>query len=519
LIVCVIYGLAYLLAALAPTLEGDSLAGYLVLPREYARNHAMVAVDYAYGTIFPQNGQLVAALGFLLQGQILAQLLVVWLPGLVALAALYTFTRTWLSRRAALIAMAAWYGMASVGYLAASAKVDLAWAAFDLLSLVAFGRWYFARPHERHWRWLVLAGFFLGVAGGVKQASLFTAVALSIAMAVRLWQDGQRRPGAWITAYLALGVPAAMAAAWALRTYLMAGILAFTAAEFRDESGAIGFFRTLWQMSMLGNAVSVEGPVGKSIGPTILATVPLLALVRTADRRVWQIAAFCGLMLVLWFTGVQRARHLLPTLALLSLLAGHVITLLLAQRPRLGQVLVVLMLISLGINFATWSHTNFVAFPRLGYILGLQNLEGYLATNLPRMPWHPNYAMVAYARDRLPASARIAGLTTVNSYYLSRPFYANWTHTPVEMPNAADYAASMRAARITHVLINDYDVRTWRLQSSWLLQPDFHTRYLRKLFCADAQCLYEVASPPSRPVPASPSPSARLCQPAREAVR
>ena len=36
--VLAVYGLAYLVVALAPTLEGDSIAGYLLTAREYARN-------------------------------------------------------------------------------------------------------------------------------------------------------------------------------------------------------------------------------------------------------------------------------------------------------------------------------------------------------------------------------------------------------------------------------------------------------------------------------------------------
>ena len=480
----------YAITALSPTLEGDSIAGYLLVAREYAVRHAIEPVDCAYVTSYPQNGEMLSILGFLLRGQILAQCLVSFTMGILCLAVIYAIGRTYLSRQVALVGMTIWYGTYSVAYLNASGKIDLAWAAFDLLALLAFGRWHFARPGERHWRWLVLAGFFLGVAGGTKQASLFTAVVLSAAVAVRLWQDGQRKPGTWVRAYLALGLPMALAVLWVVRTYLMTGALGFTGAELRGDSGLAGFFRTLWQMSMLGNAISVEGPLGKPIGPTILVTVPLLALFRNIERRVWHILAFCGLMLVLWFNGVQRARHLLPTLALLALVAGYVITLLLAWRARLGQFVIVLAVVSLGLNLGIWGYVNLVSLQRLPYVLGLQNLDGYLAANLPKSHWYPNHAIVAYSRDHLPPEARIAALSSGNGYYLERPFYTNWSQAPAEIPNPDEFATQLQAAGITHVFTNDFVINVRGLQDAWLARPEFQARYLTRLICADGQCLY-----------------------------
>ncbi|MDA2932733.1 hypothetical protein MYX82_00155 [Acidobacteria bacterium AH-259-D05] len=491
LVLFLVYSVAYALVALTPTLESDSIGGYLLTAREYARQGGIVSIDYAYSNSFPANGQMLSTLGFLLRGQILAQLLLVWLMGLLALATIYAFGTAWLSQRAALVAMVVWYGMYSVGYLATSAKIDLAWAAFDLLALLAFSRWYFHQQGERDLRWLVLAGFFLGMAGGIKQVSLLTAFALSAAVAVGLWQDRKRTLKSWGIAYIALGLPTALALVWVARTYLMTESLAFTGTGLRGDSGVVGFLRTLWQMSMLGNAPSVEGPMGKPIGPTILATVPLLALFRKVDGRVWHILAFCGLMLVLWFSGVQRARHLLPTLALLSLLAGYVITSLLAWWPRLGQTVVVLMVISLGLNLGTWGYINFVSLQRLPYVLGLQNLDGYLTANAPKLSWYPSYAIVAYTREHLPAEARIAALSGGNGYYLERPFYPNWT-TPAQVPDPDEFADQLKAAGITHVFTNDYVVNVRGLQDAWLARPEFVADYLQELICAEGQCLYGV---------------------------
>ena len=485
-------GLAYLVVALTPTLEGDSLSGYLLIPREYARSHSLGLVDDAWGAAFPQNGQLISVFGFLLRGQVLAQLLVAWLPSVLALATVYAIGRTLLSTRASLVAVAIWYGMYATAYLAPSAKIDLAWAAFDLLALLSFSRWYFARPDDRRWGWLVLAGLFLGVAGGTKYASVYTAMALAMAIAVCLWQQSERRPREWVRAYLALGLPAMLAGMWVVRSYLLTGEPAYTAAGHLSDSGVVGFFRTLWQMSMLGNAVGVEGPLSKSIGPTIVATLPLFILFRNVDRRVWHILAFCGLVLVFWFFGVQRARHLLPTLGLLSLLAGYAVMLLLTHRPRLGQAVLVLILVSVSLNLANWGYVNLMSTQRLPYVVGLQDEAAYLDANLPKRTWLPNYAMVAYARDHLSAKARIAALSTRNGYYLDRPFYVGWEDTTTRMPDDDRFADQLRQEGITHVFVNDFVVGALFLGDAWLNQPEFQREHLRRLICADGQCLYAV---------------------------
>jgi hypothetical protein len=491
---CALFALAYLLAGLTPTLEGDSLAGYLVLARQYAGSGNLAPGDHAYGTAYPQGGQALAALGFLLYGQILAQLLVVWLPGLLALAAIYAFGRLWVSRRAAWVGMAVWYGMPSVAYLAASAKVDIAWAALDLTAVLAFSRWYFGEPERSHRRWLILAGMLLGAAGGVKQTSALTALVLAAAIAARLWQMEERSPRAWAASSLAFGLPAATAAVWVWRTYRLTGSPAVVEAGIREATGPVGFISTLWQMSMLGNAWSVEGPLGKSVGPAFLAAVPLFLLTPGRDRRLWPLLAFCGLMLVLWFHGVQRARHLLPTLALLALVAGHAVTTLLAGRRRLGRLVAALTLASVAVSFGAWGYVNFVSLDRLRYVLGLQDLDGYLASNLPKMPWYPNHAVGVYARAHLPPDARIAALSSRNSYYLDRPLYVTWTQTPAQVPDPAVLMGQLQAARITHVFTNDYVIEARGLQDAWLLQPAFQVRYLEPLMCSGGQCLFRVAA-------------------------
>ena len=491
LAVAAVYGMVYLLVVLAPTLEGDSLAGYMIVAREYADDGGIASVEYAYTNVFPANGQMLTTAGFLLRGQILAQLMVVWLPGLLALAAMYAIGRPWLSRRAILVGMAVWYGTFAVGYLAQSGKIDLAWAAFELLALLAFSRWYFVDGKERDWRWLVLTGLFLGVAGGTKQASLFAAVAIGAAVAFRLWEDRTWSSRTWIVTYALLALPATIAVLWVARAYVITDSPPFTGSSLPGESGFIGFFRVLWDMSMGGNAPGTAGNFGKAIGPAILAIVPLVIALRNVDRRVWHLLAFSALVVVMWYFGVQRARHLLPALALLSLIAGYVLVRLVHERPLLGQSAVVLAAAALAINLATWTYINHISLERVQYVVGIHDTQEYLDANLPQLEWYPNGSIVSYSRRILPADARIAALSTANSFYLDRPFYPDYTSPNPDRPDdASAFRDKLEADGITHVFTNEYAVVQRGLQSAWFAQPGFRDEFLTELVCDDGQCLY-----------------------------
>ena len=98
-------------------------------------------------------------------------------------------------------------------------------------------------------------------------------------------------------------------------------------------------------------------------------------------------------MLILWYNGVQRARHLLPTIALLSLVAGYVIHLLISLNPKIGRMILILVVLSIGLNLGPWVYVNYVSMNRLGYVTGKQDLDSYLKSNLLKWAWYPNYAI------------------------------------------------------------------------------------------------------------------------------
>jgi 4-amino-4-deoxy-L-arabinose transferase-like glycosyltransferase len=492
-LITVAFVLVYAISSLVPTLEGDSLADYLLLARAYAQHHKLVMVDftgYHASNSFPQNGMLICTLGFLLSGQILAQVLVAFSMGLFCIGITYAIGRTWFSRKAAIVAIAVWYCTACVAYLSASAKFDLAWAAFDLCSLLSFSRWFFARPGERQDRWLLLAGIFLGIAGGIKQVSVFTIVVLSIGIVWRVWQESRFNIKAWVRPVLILALPASMAFVWMVRAYFSTGQFFALGQDTVNYHGITGFFRVLWEMSMLGNAWSVEGPRGKSIGPALLALLPLLCLVKNRNPLIRPLLIFCALMVVLWFLGVQRARHLLPTLAVASLVAGFILVRFADERPLLGRFMSGLVILSLCIVFGSTAYVQLVSINRIPYVLGAQNFDAYLEKNLLLSRWSPAPAIFRYMRDSLPADARIAMFPTGLAYYLGKPAYSGWRESPRSDTGSLHLRKELQEKRITHVFVNPQAAAILDCNDAWMMEPGFQEKNLTELMRRGDQSLF-----------------------------
>ena len=164
---------------------------------------------------------------------------------------------------------------------------------------------------------------------------------------------------------------------------------------------------------------------------------------------------------------------------------------LLAERTWVGTLIVVSIIFTLGLNLGAWGYVNLVSLHRLSYIVGLQNLDSYLATNLPKSRWLPNHAMVTYIHDNIPENAHIASLTVGgHGYYMDRPIYADWNQTQEEVPDPTDLISKMRTAGMTHVFVNELVINVHQLQDAWLADSEFQRGYLDQLICNQGQCLY-----------------------------
>ena len=481
----------YLLVALAPTLDGDSLAGYLVVARDFAKQGRVFSATYAYTNLFPANGQLIAALGFSLKGQIVAQLFTVWFMGVLGALGLYSIGTKLFNSRISLIGVFAWYSMASVAVLSASMKVDLVWAAFEIISILAFSQWYFAGRNQRDWRWLIITGLFLGVAFGTKHATAFTAIMLATAVAYRLYSDKNVSLKAWLVSFSSIVLFALPGLVWVIRSVVISGSLGFAGSDLAGESGFYGFFIYLWDMSMLGNSNSIEGPNGKSIGPIFLSMLPCVILLRNVDTKIWHVSLYALAMLLISFFVVQRARHILPALGLMSLIAGYVINRLSISSPRLGSFIIILVLVASSVATATWTYTNFVSIETVQRSLNIIDDREYFTRNLGNFSRYPSWEIIRVSNDLTSEEAVIASPGASNGFYLNRPLLS-FTQTAKEFSDPSEFAEILKQNDVTHVYINEFVINERGHRDAWLARYDFQKQFLLELQCSENQCLYEL---------------------------
>ncbi|MGF1503524.1 MAG: glycosyltransferase family 39 protein [Anaerolineae bacterium] len=349
LLIMVGFVLTNLLADLAPPVEGDSVHQYLLLPTVWVEEGRYVQPTHIWAATLPGSMMMLSAWGLLLRDSFsLATLITCFGMSLFFALGVYALARRFVPQGAAMLASAAAYTMPDAAYLAQSAKVDMGWALFEALTLAALFRFF---DEDDDPRWLVLSGVMLGLAAGSKNQ-----VPLSIAL-LGLWLVGRmlvqhgigralRSGFTFGLAVLATGFPYYLYNAIAHLNPFYPVFASTTAAWWgatpspRSELGTEivyewtvgGYITNLWNAS-LGHGP--EFYLGFIAGPVFLLAVPIgiaLGLLR-GEKALWRMLAYAMVFSVAWFFVKQAARHFLPGLMLLAVVAGNVLWRLDQQSP------------------------------------------------------------------------------------------------------------------------------------------------------------------------------------------
>ena len=266
---------------------------------------------------------------------------------------------------------------------------------------------------------------------------------------------------------------------------------------FNDFRGVLGFPAILWSISMDYTARGM----GKTIGPVLIATIPLLLLVRGVDRHVKYFLAFALITAVLWYFGVQRPRHFLTTLAMLYIVSGYTIVMLLQHRRILAILLLSLILAATSLNFVTWGRHNAIVPEMVTYPAGLESREQFLEERIGRASlWYPDYDILQYIRTSLPENAILVGTPSSGAaYYIDRPIYGR---SLAMTTSAFETLCDLKSHDITHLWVN-YDLIDYLVPKGlsnspavyWPTDSNFRKEYLNELYTNSAQAIYSIAYP------------------------
>ena len=507
-----IMGMAFLLSAMTPPLEGDTLHSYLEVPRRYLDAGAIIDLPYEFFASLPLNMQMLSAFALLFRGDELAQMLTSFTMAAGGAAVLFVIGRRYFNATAGALAGLFFLSTFVVEFLVPSTKVNLGWVFFDLLAVYALCRWAF--DDERKDRWLLAAGLFSGAALGSAYMAALTAAILGAFIVARTGAEhGIGRRLLFLSARrLGLyGVPVVLLASpWLIKSFIETGNPVhpalssfFVGHDFENASaagGAFGIVTLVWKMS----TQFAPYPYGKPIGPVFLALLPVVFLVRREKREAWLALAFVAAFYVLWYLfAAQRPRNLLTPVAIWGLVAGYSLVLL-GQRSRLmASVFVALFAAYFIFELGIYTRLHFANYRKLDYVLGRESRTAFLERNLALAEALPTFPMVSYMNEELPSDARVAAMYTGNGYYVNPLFIdsrmlGEYFNSPP--PGNADALIRIwHENDITHVFANDryprWDAAGGPPDARLLRSEEFRQRYLQEVFEDMGQHLYRVSYP------------------------
>jgi hypothetical protein len=404
-----VFGVLYLVHALAPEIQPDAIGYHLGLVRQHLDDRGFSA-RAAFHDVLPQGMEMLYAMGFAFGRHSAAKLIHFGFLAATIPLILGIGRRLGLPGYASAVG-AGLYALSPVaGTSGTSAYTDAALVFYSLAAAYALILW-------RDTRSDLVAGLLAGFCYAVKMNGLLAAAAgVLFVLAHRRW-----RPALHVAAGAAL-----MIAPWMLRAYVLTGNpLAplfneyFPNAFFyiSSERSLISSLRTYpgvtWSAAPL--ELTIRGSLLQGlIGPVfLLAPLGLLALRR---RGAWFALAAALLLSLPWFLNMG-ARFLMPSLPWIALLMAAAL-----PRAPAWALLVVHAVtclppaISLYAEEAAWRLNGFP----LAAALRLESEPAYLRRNV----W--GYRLAELVARHTRPTTRILDLVGLPAAYLRRPITGDW---------------------------------------------------------------------------------------------
>ncbi|MEQ6434606.1 hypothetical protein V8Z74_06075 [Comamonas sp. w2-DMI] len=297
----------------------DDTAYHLPLARTIVEHQGLVANEWLRFPYFPAYAQLLFAAGLLLDAS-LAQWLATW-PVVMTLLGLMGASR-WLAGHAVwgCVAWSLYVSRPMVSQILGFAYVDETLALLCMAALLAAAVWVQSEASNRQ-RWLILAGMFAGLAGGVKLHGVVAAAAIGLGVLCFSGSVRQAlRNGWWYGLCCVL-----VAGFWYLRSYWVTG-------DPIHPAGGRFFGFYLWTPQDLANQMAEQATHGvprhwvnfgaalAQVEVLFLLALFALPLFRFWRKPVWKLIWLVLLVLLLfWFWTSQVDRYLMPVLPLGSL--------------------------------------------------------------------------------------------------------------------------------------------------------------------------------------------------------
>lgn len=323
------------LAAMAPplTLDWDSLAYHLALPKLWLHADRVQCYPYDHHSYFPQLTEMLFTAGHWVAGYAGAKLMHTWMSVLVVVACAGFAARLG-SRPAAIWAALAVAACPLALWESGTAYIDMTTALYTALAVFLLADAVFKPTNTL----LGLVAACAGLTAATKYNGLLTILLLAAICVLAMRGNRLRAP------LIVLVVGFLVASPWYVRTYMETGNPVYpfayevfggkywsaeNAVIYRGEQVSFGVGRAPWELARVPWDLTVRperylnqgGVIGALGVPPLLAPI-LLGFARARPRGWWLVLSFCALNVIAWYWLSQQSRYVLALIPLLAVTVG-----------------------------------------------------------------------------------------------------------------------------------------------------------------------------------------------------
>ena len=499
-----------LFCVLLPPTSMDELVYHLAVPQKLLGTEEVFLFPdniYAY---FPQLGEMFFLLGLAVGGEVGARLFHV-LFGLLLALALYGFSRKHLSSNPSLFAVALFLSIPSVMVILPTAYVDLTFALYAFLALIALLEYFETGKLE----WMIGAGVMVGGTLATKYTGLQFLLLLTLLILVERLRS--KRKGLLLAATILVGAALPFFIPYLWRNWNVTGwaLFPFDVGIFElnreinwDPERARLFLRwlslfgstlgreSLWDPILAPLLVFIKARFGSGahyegvVGPVFLLTPFLIARARK-PLAIKLLILFSIFFFYYWAFTTRQIRFLIPILAVLSFLLAFGLARF--KNQILPGVVALFMLVSLGIGVRKlWESKP------LSLWLGRETRQEYLSRVVL------GYPLYQEANQRVGPEDLLFLVNMRNfGYYLDCPWRSDFVFEFYQLhsffstePASRDLTDFFSSRNITHLMIDENIT-----YSEWALEAE-QSKKLKNYLAGSAQliarekgrALYELAA-------------------------
>ncbi len=490
------------IAALAPTIDYDTMLYHYGLPNIFKQMHAVRYLPENVYSGFPFTIEMLFTLGALVGGFEVASL-ITWGISLVYLMAVYGFSKRYFNHMAALLAATILLSTPLVACTFFRPAADMGLALFISLGFFSLIIW---RDEKKH-GWLVAAAVLTGLALSTKYTALFFGLGvLNIVLIFQLLRE--RSTAKHIAASLCIftGIAVLVVSPWYLKNWLTTGnpffpaffnlfggsdySAAMAARHLQDalHPGSLSlkdFF--VVPVQMLGSA----SHFGYAVGPFAFVIWPLLAVIKKRHPKTFVLILFVFLTFCLWLVSFRLSRFMISFFGMTAILGGYVFEQFRQSRfVYLRSVTVFFIGLCLALNSVLFLSYTRIIFDPIPVVFGAVSKSDYLKKHLsifsnnwfyeykdlyrnPRIPPAMTgnvYGVIEFANQNLSSSDKILFLGETIHAYLEKPYICNSAFNRnmlVELlkSGSADSAKEQLIRDgITHILFNPSELKRLAVQ-------------------------------------------------------